>query len=159
MSSEHGERRLSLPSEAATAALAGKLAKLAHSGDVLALRGGLGAGKTTFARQFLRALGVTDDVPSPTFSLVQVYAVERGTVWHFDFYRLENAADALELGIEEALDDGICLIEWPDRLGGLLPDARLDLCFTHANSDEERVVTIGFDADWRRRLGGDLADD
>ncbi len=158
MSSELGERRLSLPSEDATAELAHRLAAGARTGDVFGLRGGLGAGKTTFARHFLRALGATDEVPSPTFSLVQVYALQAGTVWHFDFYRLESAAEALELGVEEAFDEGVTLIEWPERLGALLPEARLDLYFAHLNSDDAREVALRFGDEWRRRLEALLRD-
>jgi tRNA threonylcarbamoyladenosine biosynthesis protein TsaE len=119
---------IALPDAAATAALAARVAPLAVRGDVVALRGTLGAGKTTFARGFIAArAGRPIEVPSPTFTLVQTYDLAAGAIWHFDLYRLEHAEDAIELGIDEAFADGISLIEWPERLGDLLPAHRLDI--------------------------------
>jgi tRNA threonylcarbamoyladenosine biosynthesis protein TsaE len=119
---------LALSDEAATAALAARLAPLAAVGDVLALRGALGSGKTTFARAFIAArAGRALEVPSPTFTLVQTYDLPDGAIWHFDLYRVEKPDDAIELGIDEAFATGICLIEWPERLGDLLPEERLDI--------------------------------
>jgi tRNA threonylcarbamoyladenosine biosynthesis protein TsaE len=113
---------LALPDEGATLALGARLAGEAHAGDVIALHGVLGAGKTTLVRGFVRALaGPEEEVPSPTFTLVQTYDSPKGQVWHFDLYRLQDSEDAWELGIEEAFISGISLIEWPDRLGSLLP--------------------------------------
>ncbi len=116
-----------LADEAATARLAAEVAARARAGDVIALCGPLGAGKTAFARGFIRALGGTEEVPSPTFTLVQTYPLGAATVWHFDLFRLEAAAEAWELGIEEAFTGGISLIEWPERLAGLLPADRLEV--------------------------------
>src|SRR5207302_8993725 len=116
-----------LPDEAATAALAARLAALARPGDVIALRGELGAGKTTFARAFIAARGGGGDVPSPTFTLAQLYETGDATIWHFDFYRLRHPEEAWELGIEDAFHDGISLIEWPERLGALVPVRRLEI--------------------------------
>jgi tRNA threonylcarbamoyladenosine biosynthesis protein TsaE len=114
-----------LADEEATRALGARLAGEARRGDVFALGGGLGAGKTTLARGFIRALTTPDEeVPSPTFTLVQVYETRKGMVWHFDLYRLEDPEEAWELGIEEAFADGISLVEWPERLGALLPARR-----------------------------------
>ena len=114
-----------LADEEATLALGARLAGEARRGDVFALGGGLGAGKTTLARGFIRALTTPDEeVPSPTFTLVQVYETRKGMVWHFDLYRLEDPEEAWELGIEEAFADGISLIEWPERLSALLPARR-----------------------------------
>jgi tRNA threonylcarbamoyladenosine biosynthesis protein TsaE len=123
-----------LADEAATASLAAAIARAARPGDVIALSGDLGAGKTSFARAFIRALGRGDeDVPSPTFTLVQTYELPTATVWHFDLYRLERPDDVLELGFEDAAAEGsIVLVEWPDRAGGLLPRDRLDLSLTTA---------------------------
>ncbi|HEY1259264.1 MAG TPA: tRNA (adenosine(37)-N6)-threonylcarbamoyltransferase complex ATPase subunit type 1 TsaE, partial [Stellaceae bacterium] len=102
-----------LPDEMATAALAERLAGIAAAGDVIALEGELGSGKTTLARAFIAARGAGEEVPSPTFTLVQTYQAETVSIWHFDLYRLQAPEEAWELGIEEALADGISLIEWP----------------------------------------------
>jgi tRNA threonylcarbamoyladenosine biosynthesis protein TsaE len=140
-----------LPDEAATAALAARVAPLAVAGDVIALRGPLGSGKTTLARAFIRARGAGDEeVPSPTFTLVEVYAPPQGPViWHFDLYRLEAPEDAWELGIEEAFAEGISLIEWPERLGALLPAERLDIALAE-NSGRRARITGG--KRWAERL-------
>jgi len=135
----------SLPDEAATERLGAALARRLRPRDVIALQGGLGVGKTTLARAILRA--ASDDpnliVPSPTFTLVEVYDTQRGTFWHFDLYRLESPEQVFELGWEEARADGIALIEWAERLGRLLPDERL-------------MVTLAIEGDGRRAdLQGD----
>src|SRR5205807_6696912 len=120
-----------LPDEAATARLAARISALAEIGDVIALSGDLGAGKTTFARAFIRARGETGEVPSPTFTLVQVYELAAAAIWHFDLYRLRSPDEAWELGIEDALTEGISLIEWPDRLGHFcLRTASKSRCFS-----------------------------
>ena len=112
-----------LADETATAALGAALADRLQPGDVVGLYGELGSGKTTLARGILRAAAGDPDliVPSPTFTLVEVYETERGTFWHFDLYRLETPEQVYELGWEDALAEGIVLIEWPQRLGPLLP--------------------------------------
>ena len=112
-----------LPDEAATERLGATLAARLKPGDVVGLKGGLGAGKTTLARAILRAASGDPAliVPSPTFTLVEVYETKSGTYWHFDLYRLEKPEQVYELGWEEALAEGIVLIEWPEQLGGLLP--------------------------------------
>jgi tRNA threonylcarbamoyladenosine biosynthesis protein TsaE len=112
-----------LADETATAALGAMLAQRLRPGDVVGLYGELGAGKTTLARGILRAAAGDPEliVPSPTFTLVEVYETERGTYWHFDLYRLEAPEQVYELGWEDALGEGIVLIEWPQRLGPLLP--------------------------------------
>jgi tRNA threonylcarbamoyladenosine biosynthesis protein TsaE len=120
---------LALPDAEATMALGARLAAAARGGDVLALWGELGSGKTTLARGFLHALGLAEEVPSPTFTLVQVYDLSP-PVWHFDLYRLTRADEVWELGLEQALAEGIALIEWPERLGTLLPADRLDVALS-----------------------------
>jgi len=116
-----------LPDEAATERLGTALAKRLRPRDVVALQGGLGVGKTTLARAILRAAAGDPSlvVPSPTFTLVEVYDTSRGTFWHFDLYRLEQPDQVFELGWEEARADGIALVEWAERLGRLLPRERL----------------------------------
>ena len=119
---------LDLPDEAATKALGRRLAGRLRPGDLLALAGGLGAGKTTLARAVIRALTRPDEeVPSPTFTLVQAYDGRDFPLAHFDLYRLESAGEAEELGLDEALDVGAVIIEWPERLGVNLPPDRLDV--------------------------------
>jgi tRNA threonylcarbamoyladenosine biosynthesis protein TsaE len=136
-----------------TTALAEKLAPLLRAGDVLALRGDLGAGKTTFARALIHALmGATIEVPSPTFTLVQNYVTPRGMIWHFDLYRLKNSAELEELGFADALRD-ITLVEWPERAGAQLPAHRLELHFT-LDANGQRSVSISGDAAWQARLKG-----
>ena len=143
---------IDLPDEAATAALAGRLARLAWRGDVIALQGELGAGKTYLARAFIRARGGDEAVPSPTFTLVQTYDLPDATVWHFDLYRLRAAEEAWELGVEDAFHDGISLIEWPERLGVLLPRRRLLVALDFADAPAARRATLSGDDGWNTRL-------
>jgi tRNA threonylcarbamoyladenosine biosynthesis protein TsaE len=142
-----------LPDAAATAALAGQIAPLARVGDVVALHGALGSGKTTFARAFIAArAGRAIEVPSPTFTLVQTYDLPDGPVWHFDLYRLERPDDAVELGIDEAFAEAISLIEWPERLGALLPADRLDVALRFEGAGRRAVLEAAHG--WRERLAG-----
>ena len=144
-----------LPDEGSTAALAARIAALAKPGDIIALRGDLGAGKTSFARAFIRACGdAREEVPSPTFTLVQIYETDAGTIWHFDLYRLKTADEAWELGIEDAFASGISLIEWPERLGPLLPARRLDVTLDFGDRPQARCALIAGDAEWPLRLAG-----
>ena len=147
-----------LPDEAATAALAARVAAFAEIGDVIALKGDLGSGKTSFARAFIRARGGDEEVPSPTFTLVQVYELARGAVWHFDLYRLRSAEEAWELGIEDAFSEGISLIEWPERLGPLLPQRHLEITFLFCDRPDARCAVIAAGEGWQERLAGILAD-
>ncbi len=147
-----GNLRVDLADESATARLAATLSALARPGDAIALSGPLGAGKSAFARAFLRARGVAGDVPSPTFTLVQTYDTLAGAVWHVDLYRLGSPDEAIELGLEDAFTDAVCLIEWPDRLGPLLPAGRLDLRLEPAADPQARVATLSGHGDWRWRL-------
>lgn len=130
-----------LPDMAATRRLADRLALALAPGDVVALVGDLGAGKTELARAIIRAFTADPEaeVPSPTFTLVQTYDSLETTLWHFDLYRLEAPDDALELGIEEALEDGISLIEWPDRLGSWLPRRAVILRLAIVDDGARRV--------------------
>ena len=144
-----------LPDKAATVALAARVAAAARPGDVIALSGELGVGKTTFARAFIRARGGRGEVPSPTFTLVQIYELPDGAVWHFDLYRVRDPAEGWELGIEDAFRDGISLVEWPDRLGALLPAGRLDIALAFAAGDARRAA-LSAGGDWPARLA-DLA--
>lgn len=136
-------RRHFLADEAATQDLAQGLAQVVQPGDVIALYGDLGAGKTSFARGFIRGfLGQELEVPSPTFTLVQIYEGARGVIWHIDAYRLKHPDEVWELGIEEALLEGILLIEWPERLGPHLPKRRLDLSLAPGPVPTARVAEL-----------------
>ncbi len=135
-----------LTSVGATAALAGKIAALVRPGDVIALGGDLGCGKTTFARAFIRALAALngegdpdEEVPSPTFTMVQIYECRPAPIWHFDLYRVERPEESYELGIEEAFESAISLVEWPQNLGRLLPAERLDLDLEFSGESDEDV--------------------
>jgi tRNA threonylcarbamoyladenosine biosynthesis protein TsaE len=144
---------LDLPDEAATAALATRVSAAAQAGDVIALKGDLGAGKTSFARAFIRARGDRDiEVPSPTFTLVQVYELAPVAIWHFDLYRLASSEEAWELGIEDAFSDGISVIEWADRLGPLLPDRRLEISFAFGDRPDARQLVLDPGVAWQERI-------
>lgn len=139
--------------EGGTATFAAKLAGLLKPGDIVALDGPLGAGKTALARALINALpGADEDVPSPTFTLVQTYHRGDLEVWHFDLYRIDNPEEAFELGIEDAFADAVSLIEWPDRLGSLLPTKHLRVAIAEAGGG--RRITVNGDAAWAARLEG-----
>jgi tRNA threonylcarbamoyladenosine biosynthesis protein TsaE len=133
---------ISLPTEASTEALAATIAPHLRAGDTLLLEGEIGAGKTAFARALIRArLGRFEDVPSPTFTLVQTYDAGDCDIWHADLYRLTSADEALELGLDAAFVEAICLIEWPDRLGPSLPQGALRLQFEAGGTGHSVEVT------------------
>ena len=144
-----------LRDETDTARLAAAIADLARPADVIALFGELGVGKTSFARAFIERLaGSAEEVPSPTFTLVQTYDAPVATIWHLDLYRLAAPAEAYELDIEEAFAEGISLIEWPERLGSLLPADRLEvrLAFAPRRGPQGRLVRLVGYGSWQRRL-------
>jgi tRNA threonylcarbamoyladenosine biosynthesis protein TsaE len=144
---------LTLEGEDAALSLGARLAGLCRAGDVIALWGGLGMGKTVIARGIVRALaGADEEVPSPTFTLVQPYDGPDFTVYHFDLYRLNDPEEAYELDIEDAFAEGLSLIEWPERLGALLPAGRLDLRLEAGGGETRRRVTLCGGGDWTERL-------
>lgn len=150
-------RELLMPSPAATDELASRLAPLLGPGEGIALTGDLGAGKTAFARAFLRTRLDPDlEVPSPTFTLVQIYE-DTATdppveIWHVDLYRITDPEEAVELGLEDAFSSAICLIEWPERLGSGLPANFLSLTFRFCDNPEARIVTLSAPAAMQDRL-------
>ena len=144
---------LLLDDEAATGRLAQALARVLAPGDVVALSGPLGSGKSALVRAIVRALGRPDEeVPSPTFTLVQTYDLPDFTLWHFDLYRIESPDEVAELGLEDALAGGVSMIEWPERAGPALPPGclRIELDFGPQRG-VRRAVLSGPDS-WAARL-------
>jgi tRNA threonylcarbamoyladenosine biosynthesis protein TsaE len=140
-----------LPAEHDTARFAMRMAAIVKSGDTLLLSGDIGAGKSAFSRAFIRArAGAEIDVPSPTFTLVQTYDVGDVEIWHCDLYRLTHPDEAFELGLDEAFETAICLVEWPDRLGNLAPQGALSLHFEARQNGH--AVSFTPDANWADRL-------
>lgn len=134
---------IDLPDPAATEALGRLLADHTVIGDTLLLSGPIGTGKSHLSRAFIRhRLARMEDVPSPTFTLVQSYDDPAGDIWHADLYRLTNPDEVVELGLEDAFATAICLIEWPDRLGNLVPTDPVDI--TLAIKGDGRHARITF---------------
>lgn len=140
------DRTLHLADADATAAFAARLAPALQAGDCILLSGPIGAGKTHFCRSLIQArlvnLGRFEDVPSPTFTLVQVYDAGDVALWHTDLYRLTGADEVLELGLDEAFDEAICLVEWPDRLGSSTPANALSLTLRPDGDGESRTAHL-----------------
>ena len=147
---------LKLDDPAATERLGFLLARHLRAGDVVALAGNLGAGKSVLARAVITCLCPDeDDIPSPTFTLVQTYEPPSGSpIMHFDLYRLEMPEEALDLGIEDAFIDAICLIEWPQRLGPFLPRTALTIELSAVEGEPDaRSVSVAGGARWADLLG------
>jgi len=143
---------ISLPDDAATRALGARLSAALKIGDVVCLTGDLGAGKTTLSRGLIMTLTSAAEVPSPTYTLLQTYSAQDYDIWHFDLYRLERPADVWALGIEDALYDGVTLIEWPQRLENLRPDGALDIDITF--NGEGRTARLSSHAPRWQSVGG-----
>lgn len=146
---------LRLASPEQTCALAVAIGARLVRGDTLLLEGPIGAGKTHFARCLIQSrLTTPEDVPSPSFTLVQTYDTAESEVWHSDLYRLTSPDQIEDLGLAEAFDQAICLVEWPDRLGDLAPATALWLRFeTPAEDPQSRMVTLwSDDPRWAARL-------
>lgn len=135
---------LDLPDAEATEALGVRLAAQARPGDVILLGGPIGAGKSCLARAFIRArLGREEEVPSPTFTLVQVYEMDGIEIWHADLYRLTHPDEVWELGLDDAFTRAICLVEWPDRLGAHHPPDALHLTLEAAGEGRRAQLSGG----------------
>ena len=126
--------------EEMTTSVASRLAERVQVGDVIALYGTLGAGKTVFCRGFIQALCPNQEVPSPTFTLLQTYETPRFPVYHFDMYRLKKSEEAYEIGIEDAFAEGVSLIEWPEKVEPLLPKKIIRVHITP--QDGQRLITV-----------------
>jgi tRNA threonylcarbamoyladenosine biosynthesis protein TsaE len=126
--------------EQETARIASELAQKLHVGDIVALYGTLGMGKTAFCRGFIQSFLNGQDVPSPTFTLLQTYDTPKFPIYHFDMYRLKSPEEAFEIGIEDAFAEGVSLIEWPEKIGNLLPKKHIRIFI---EPDEKgRKITI-----------------
>ncbi len=150
-----------LESETATSAFAERLAPCLRPGDTLLLSGPIGAGKTHFARSLIRArlksAGRDEDVPSPTYTLVQTYSDGDVEIWHADLYRLSHPDELIELGLDDAFLSSIVLVEWPDRLGSEAPRGALHLDFRSGPTDRSRSLSISSeDARWQDLIHGVL---
>lgn len=144
---------VTLEDEAATVALGAGIARGLKAGDAVLLEGELGAGKTALARAILRALGVAEYVPSPSFTLMQAYETPGLTVRHFDLYRITAASELNELGIDDALADGAVLIEWPERARERMPADALEIHLS-TRGDNSREAKISGSARWRSIVEG-----
>lgn len=136
--------------EKATLAFGRKLARQLKAGDVVTLSGALSAGKTTLVRGLLGALGHRGEVPSPSFAIVQPYEELEPPIWHVDLYRIENASDLDELGLEDIREDGVLIVEWPDHAGSEAWPEALALSLQVAD-DGSRALTAEVPASWEGR--------
>lgn len=143
---------LFLPDPQATDRLAQAFANVLRAGDVLLLDGQIGAGKTHFARALIQSF-VAEDVPSPTFTLVQTYDAPAFEIWHADLYRLTHPDEALELGLTDAFETALCLVEWPERLADDVPKQALTLRFS-VLEEGRSVLATAENPDWAARLKG-----
>ena len=120
--------------------IAANLATRVKKGDVIALYGTLGMGKTVFCRGFINSLLPKTEVPSPTFTLLQTYDTDKFQIYHFDMYRLKSPEEAYEIGVEDAFSDGVSLIEWPEKIGRILPKKHISV--TIEADKKGRKITI-----------------
>ena len=136
--------KMHLPDEAATRALGARLARVIESGLALYLHGDLGSGKTTLARGLLRGLGYQGRVKSPTYTLVELYTVSRLNLYHFDFYRFKDPKEWRDAGFNEYFNDAsVCLVEWPEKVAGVLPAADLDIALEFAGDGRDLSIRAG----------------
>ena len=143
-----------LKTEIATRKFACALGAVLARGDIVLLRGDIGTGKSFIARAVIQSLQQQpEDIPSPTFTLVQTYETHVGEIWHADLYRLSSVGEVEELGLLEVFDSAICLIEWPDILRTLIPEKALEIDIAYAFQNEERQLALLYEEHfWSKRL-------
>ena len=139
-------------SELDTISIGQKISKISQQGDVFALSGTLGMGKSVFARSFVQELCGQIDVPSPTFTLVQLYDAPDFIIYHFDLYRLKSPEEIFELGIEEAMYEGVCLIEWPEKMGAYLPNKAIKIEISPIEQGRNIKLIFNNEQDYQRFL-------
>lgn len=140
------------PSPKATSDIAERLSSFLEPGDCVLLSGNLGAGKSLFARSIINTLTGEEDIPSPTYTLVQTYETSTFQIWHADLYRLSDEGEALELGLDHAMASDVCLIEWPDRIANP-PRSALWVTFVAEDDDSARRMNFSsWSETWRERL-------
>ncbi len=141
-------KRFQVNSPEETTALAARVATFLQPGDCLLLEGPVGAGKSFFARALIRSVqDEPEDIPSPTFTLVQTYDTRIGDIWHADLYRLGHVDELIELGLDDAFEEAVTLVEWPERLGPARPQRCLTVAFG-LTGDESRDITLTPAGDW-----------
>ena len=145
--------QLSFDTPEKTGEFAQQLGSILTAGDVVLLVGDIGAGKSYLARALIQSVqNIPEDVPSPTFTLVQTYDTRIGEIWHADLYRLTGPDEVIELGLVDAFETAVCLIEWPDRLGDLTPANTLKLAFAVIGDDARQITVTSDDPTWRARM-------
>ena len=145
--------QLSFDTPEKTGEFAQQLGSILTAGDVVLLVGDIGAGKSYLARALIQSVqNIPEDVPSPTFTLVQTYDTRIGEIWHADLYRLTGPDEVIELGLVDAFETAVCLIEWPDRLGDLTPAHTLNLAFAVIGDDARQITVTSDDPTWRARM-------
>ena len=149
-------KKIIIKSEKDTINLAKKIGPLLKKKDIVALNGDLGAGKTFFSRALIRNLSNNDnqEVPSPTFTLVQFYDLPEFTLWHFDLYRIKHPEEVYDLGWEDACYDGVVLVEWPQKLEHLTPKDRLEIEISFEENSSNRIALIKGHGEMEERLNG-----
>ena len=145
--------QLSFDTPEKTGEFAQQLGSILTAGDVVLLVGDIGAGKSYLARALIQSVqDIPEDVPSPTFTLVQTYDTRIGEIWHADLYRLTGPDEVIELGLEDAFETAVCLIEWPDRLGDLTPENGLTLDISVTGADARQITLASNDPTWPARM-------
>lgn len=140
---DFGHRKLILNSEEDTRNLGHEIADALEPGDVVALIGDLGTGKTALTKYIAEGLGITEEINSPTFTIVKEYRSGRLPLYHFDVYRLGSGEELLDIGAEEMLEgDGVCVIEWADIVADVLPDDAFAVCLEYGENEGERTAEI-----------------